>query len=62
MTGSRVRGMALHAVLWLGAAVMMFPFYWMAVMATNSTSDIYRFPPKPTACGDIGSGARYAGP
>jgi cellobiose transport system permease protein len=58
MTGSRVRGMALHAVLWLGAAVMMFPFYWMAVMATNSTSDIYRFPPKLTFGSQFGTNLR----
>jgi cellobiose transport system permease protein len=58
MTGSRVRGIALHAVLWLGAAVMMFPFYWMAVMATNSTSDIYRFPPKLTFGSQFGTNLR----
>jgi cellobiose transport system permease protein len=58
MTGHRVRGIALHAVLWLGAAVMMFPFYWMAVMATNSTSDIYRFPPKLTFGSQFGANLR----
>jgi cellobiose transport system permease protein len=58
MRGSRVRGMALHAVLWLGAAVMMFPFYWMAVMATNTTSDIYRFPPKLTFGSQFGTNLR----
>ncbi len=58
MTGRRVRGIALHAALWLGAAVMMFPFYWMAVMATNSTSDIYRFPPKLTFGSQFGTNLR----
>jgi len=26
--------------------ISVFPFYWMIVMATNTTSDIYRVPPK----------------
>lgn len=26
----------------------MFPFYWLTVMSTRTTSDIYRFPPKVT--------------
>jgi len=46
VTGKRIRGFLLHAVLIAGTVLAMFPFYWMAVMATNSTSDIYRFPPK----------------
>jgi cellobiose transport system permease protein len=28
--------------------VSFFPFYWMVVMATNTTQDIYRYPPKLT--------------
>ncbi len=46
MNGKRTRGLLLHAVLIAGTILAMFPFYWMAVMATNSTSDIYHFPPK----------------
>jgi cellobiose transport system permease protein len=42
----RGRGLALHAVLVLGVLVSMFPFYWTVVMATNTTRDIYRDPPK----------------
>jgi cellobiose transport system permease protein len=44
----RLRGVALHAVLLLGVAVSLFPFYWTIVMATNTTEDIYRYPPKLT--------------
>jgi len=44
---SRTRGRrGLHALLLLGVVVSMFPFYWTVVMATNSTQDIYRDPPK----------------
>jgi len=46
MTARRARRLLLHGSLLFGAAASMFPFYWMAVMATNRTSDIYRFPPK----------------
>jgi cellobiose transport system permease protein len=33
-------------LLLLGVAVSAFPFYWTIVMATNTTQDIYRDPPK----------------
>jgi cellobiose transport system permease protein len=35
-----------HVLLLLGVAVSAFPFYWTIVMATNTTQDIYRNPPK----------------
>jgi len=38
----------LHLVLIVGVVLSVFPFYWLAVMATSTTSDIYRFPPKMT--------------
>jgi cellobiose transport system permease protein len=34
--------------LLLGALISMFPFYWIIVMATRKTSDVFRFPPKVT--------------
>jgi cellobiose transport system permease protein len=46
MTRIRLRGLVLHLVLWLAVAVSVLPFLWTLVMATNSTSDIYRYPPK----------------
>jgi cellobiose transport system permease protein len=41
----------LHVVLLVGVVISIFPFYWMIVMATNNTSDIYQYPPK-VAFGD----------
>lgn len=35
-----------HFVLLIGAFISIFPFYWLAVMSTNKTSAILRFPPK----------------
>jgi cellobiose transport system permease protein len=43
---ARARGRLLHAALLLGVAFSIFPFYWTIVMATNSTQDMYRDPPK----------------
>lgn len=48
MRAARARGILLHAALILGVLVSIFPFYWMLVMATNTTQAIYRFPPKLT--------------
>ncbi|MBS4178260.1 carbohydrate ABC transporter permease [Lederbergia citrea] len=36
----------LHFLLLIGVSISVFPFYWLAVMSTNKTSDILRFPPK----------------
>ncbi len=46
MTRYRLRGLALHGALILALLVFMFPFVWTIVMASNTTADIYRFPPK----------------
>jgi cellobiose transport system permease protein len=35
-----------HLVLMAGVVVFAFPFYWLIVMATSSTSEIYQFPPR----------------
>ncbi|GHE26314.1 sugar ABC transporter permease [Kitasatospora indigofera] len=35
-----------HGVLALGVLVFAFPFYWLLVIATNSTSDILAGPPR----------------
>jgi cellobiose transport system permease protein len=39
-------GLIMHVVLAVAGLLCLFPFYWTLVMATNTTSDIYRFPPK----------------
>jgi cellobiose transport system permease protein len=59
VTGARVRRVLLHTFLLTGAAVALFPFYWMIVMATNSTSDIYQFPPKFTFGGRLPANLRH---
>lgn len=35
-----------HIGLIIGALISLFPFYWMIVMSTNTTSDIFTYPPK----------------
>lgn len=39
------RKYALYFVLVLVAAIMVVPFYWMFVLATHATNEIFRFPP-----------------
>jgi cellobiose transport system permease protein len=36
----------LYLVLILGLAISIFPFYWLFVLSTGTTSDIYAYPPK----------------
>jgi cellobiose transport system permease protein len=38
----------LHLVLLLGVVISIFPFYWLFVMASNTTGDIFKYPPKLT--------------
>ncbi len=38
----------LHGLLIFGLIVSIFPFYWLVVMATNTSQDIYAYPPKLT--------------
>ncbi|WP_410793707.1 carbohydrate ABC transporter permease [Kribbella sp. C-35] len=58
MTRYRLRGLALHGALILALLVFMFPFVWTIVMASNTTADIYRFPPKFTFGGHFGDNVR----
>ncbi|MEU5894343.1 carbohydrate ABC transporter permease [Streptomyces sp. NPDC047461] len=45
-TAARSRTIVGHAVLLLGVLITIFPFYWMFVMASNTTGDIFAYPPK----------------
>jgi cellobiose transport system permease protein len=36
----------LHLVLLLGLVVSIFPFYWLVVMATRTSAEIFAYPPK----------------
>jgi cellobiose transport system permease protein len=58
MTRYRLRGLALHAALIVALLVFMFPFVWTIVMASNTTADIYRFPPKFSFGGHFGDNVR----
>ena len=42
----------------IAGILSLFPFYWTLVMATNTTADIYRFPPKFTFGGHFGDNVR----
>lgn len=35
----------LYGILGIGALISLFPLYWLVVMSSNSTSDIYKSPP-----------------
>ncbi len=58
MTRYKLRGLALHGALILALLVFMFPFVWTIVMASNTTADIYRFPPKFSFGGHFGDNVR----
>lgn len=44
--GTRTQRIIVDILLIIGLLISIFPFYWMIVMSTNKTSDIYRVPPK----------------
>ena len=46
MSIERLRTAVGHVVLMFGVLVSIFPFYWMLVMASNTTPDIFTYPPK----------------
>jgi len=48
MSIKMVKRALVHVVLIVGLALSLFPFYWMIVMSTNSTGDIFKYPPKLT--------------
>ncbi|WP_407562246.1 carbohydrate ABC transporter permease [Streptomyces sp. 184] len=43
---TRVRTVLGHVMLMFGVLITIFPFYWMFVMASNTTADIFAYPPK----------------
>jgi cellobiose transport system permease protein len=44
--GTRIQRLIVNLLLLVGLLISVFPFYWMIVMSTNKTSDIYSSPPK----------------
>lgn len=45
MKRSTVGKALFHLILLVGVIASVFPFYWLVVMATGTTSDIYAYPP-----------------
>ncbi|MEA5361076.1 carbohydrate ABC transporter permease [Amycolatopsis sp., V23-08] len=45
MTATRAGRIVTYTALTLGALITLFPYYWLAVMASNTTADIYSSPP-----------------
>ena len=45
MSVERVRSLVGHVVLMIGVIISIFPFYWMLVMASNTTPDIFTVTP-----------------
>lgn len=35
-----------HLCIWVGVLISLFPFYWLVVMSTRKTADIFGYPPK----------------
>jgi cellobiose transport system permease protein len=48
-----------HAVLVVGVLVSMFPFYWSVVLATNTSRDLVRFPPRLLPGTHLGENVRH---
>jgi cellobiose transport system permease protein len=44
----RPKGLTAHIILMVAVVISVFPFAWTIVMATNTTEDIYKSPPKLT--------------
>jgi cellobiose transport system permease protein len=42
----RLGSFIVYVGMCLGALVSLFPFYWLFVMSTSKTSDMFRFPPR----------------
>ena len=45
-TQSRVARIVTHLAILVGVFLSIFPFYWLVVMATSSTAEIFGYPPK----------------
>ena len=43
-----VQRLVTHLCILVGVLLSLFPFYWLLVMSTNTTGDIFGFPPKLT--------------
>ena len=41
-----IKKTVIYTLIILGVIVSLFPFYWMFIGATNSSADIFAFPPR----------------
>jgi cellobiose transport system permease protein len=53
MTTTRAGRIVTYTALTLGALITLFPYYWLVVMASNTTADIYSSPPTWTFGGEF---------
>ncbi|MEV6645646.1 carbohydrate ABC transporter permease [Amycolatopsis sp. NPDC051371] len=53
MTTTRAGRVLTYTALTIGALVTLFPYYWLVVMASNTTADIYSSPPTWTFGGEF---------
>lgn len=42
---SPIKSLLLYSLLIISGLVMLIPFYWMFVLSTHTTSEIFNFPP-----------------
>ncbi|UUV17933.1 carbohydrate ABC transporter permease [Fusobacteria bacterium ZRK30] len=43
---NKIKTILSYSIIIIGVIVSLFPFYWMFIGATNSSADIFSFPPK----------------
>jgi len=43
---NKIKTVLSYSIIIIGVIVSLFPFYWMFIGATNSSADIFSFPPK----------------
>ena len=49
----RISKIVMYVLIVFGAIISLFPFYWLAVMATNDSSAFMRYPPVLTFGGQL---------
>jgi len=54
-----VTSVVTHVVLILGLLMSIFPFYWLVVMSTNKTADIFGYPPRLTFGPELWTNVRH---
>ncbi|SDS43311.1 carbohydrate ABC transporter permease [Microlunatus soli] len=55
---TRVSQIVTHACIIIGVIFSLFPFYWLLVMSTHTTADIFGYPPKLWVGSNFGENVR----